>query len=256
MSHSKKSYLSAVKLTLLICISLLLFSCSSESSKNAADSIAAADSAPVPFEIPTTALPVKPTALPPGFKLDTFSFNDTAKHFHALFHYPLTSDINFNYAVTNFLHDYTLGYEDYHPGEFETASVEVWITSFAVTGKLISMCFTDQSFATGAAHYNHGYTSLNFDTLQRKGIFLTDIFKIDTEKQKQKFCDSILSPGINTDLRIEPADIHKNTDFVIEKGNLIFFFDDFEKGPSMTTDTVSLKSLRTFLKADYRYLAD
>jgi hypothetical protein len=240
-----------VKPSLLICIPLFLFSCATEPAKKAADTVAVDT---LPFAIPTTALEAKPAALPPGFLLDTLSYNDTAKHLHAFYHYPVTPGPNFNAAVTTLLMEYTSGYEDYHPKEYESATVEAWVSSFAVTGKLISMVFTDQSFSTGAAHFNHGYTSLNYDTLRQKEIFLTDIFTLETEKQKQNFCDSILSPEINTDLRIEPADIRKNTDFLIEKGNLIFFFDDFEKGPSMCTYSVPLDKVKNFIKKDYAML--
>jgi hypothetical protein len=116
------------------------------------------------------------------------------------------------------------------------------------------MCFTDQSFTSGAAHFNHGYTCLNYDTIRNKQVFLNDIFNLQTDKEKQNFCDSILSPDINADFRIETDDLKENTDFIIENGNIIFYFDDYEKGPSMCTHLVSLQSVRTFVKKDYQWL--
>jgi hypothetical protein len=242
------------KIYWLSVVLLFLLSCATETNKDPGDSLTDQNDSlarPADFAMETTALPVSPTPLPPAFALDTLSVTDTAKHLYAFFHFPVSSDEKMNAMIVKLMKENTKGYEDYHPGEFEEASVEAWISSFAVNGKMISMCFTDQSFSTGAAHFNHGYTCLNYDTVKQKQVFLTDIFYLRTEKEKQKFCDSILLPEINAAMRIETGDLKKETDFIIDKGNLIFFFDDYEKGPSMCTYSVSLQSLRSFVKKEY-----
>jgi hypothetical protein len=216
-----------------------------------------ADSIPrLPLENETTALDVTPAPLPASFILDTLSVNDTAKHLSAFFHFPVSNDEKLNKIIVELVKKNTHGYEDYHPGEFESASVEAWVSSFAVTGRIISMIFTDQSFSTGAAHFNHGYTALNYDTLKKKQIGLLDIFNLQNEKEKQAFCDSILSPEINADMRITVDDVKKEADIFIEKGKMTFFFDDYEKGPSMTSYSFDLKSVRSFVKKDYQWLVD
>lgn len=205
--------------------------------------------------IPTTALPVSPVPLPPAFILDTLSVTDTAKHLSAFFHFPVSNDEKLNAVIVELVKKNTHGYEDYHPADaFETTSIEAWVSSFAITGRIISMVFTDQSFATGAAHFNHGYTALNYDTLKRKQIGLMDIFNLRNAKEKQAFCDSILSPEINADLRITIDDVKKDADIFIEKGKMTFFFDDYEKGPSMTSYAFDLESVRSFVRKDYLWL--
>jgi hypothetical protein len=246
-----------MKRLLFFFVSLMIFSCATETGKTLGDSLTDKNDSlaePGSFEMATTAIEVSPAVLPPAFALDTLSVVDTSKHLYAFFHFPVSSDEKLNAMIVKLVKENTKGYEDYHPGEFDQASIEAWVSSFSVTGKIVSMCFTDQSFTSGAAHFNHGYTCLNYDTVKQKQVFITDIFNLRTEKEKQNFCDSILSPDINADMRIETGDLKKNADFIIDKGNLVFYFDDYEKGPSMCTYVVSLNNVKSFVRKDYEIL--
>ncbi|MDQ3110391.1 MAG: hypothetical protein M3R17_10905 [Bacteroidota bacterium] len=233
---------------------LLFSSCNTDEDPknvNTNDSLPGSSITPVTV---TTALEVLPAPLPPGYALDTLSFSDPAKHFTAFFHFPVSSDGQLNELIKTVLMQHTKGYEDYHPREFETAESEVWISSFSLTGKFISMCFTDQSFSTGSAHFNHGYSTLTYDTLKHKQIFLTDIFNLRSEEEKQAFCDSVPATDVITQELLMPGDLHKNTDFMIDKGNLILYFDDYEKGPSMIAKVVALDDVNSFLRKEYKML--
>jgi hypothetical protein len=241
-----------VKHFFFISIALLLFSCATDEQR-AGKKDSLRDSVPA-FQDATTALQVVPAPLPPGFALDTLSVNDTAKNLYAFFHFPVSNDPKLNAMIIALLKQNLNGYEDYHPGEFDQASVEAWISAFTKNGKFISMCFTDQSFSTGAAHYNHGYTALNYDTLKHQQIFLTDIFTLRTKQEKQAFCDSIQGTDVVSEELVMPDDLSEKTDFIIDQDNIIFYFDDYQKGPSMTTRTVAIRDVKSFLKKEYTSL--
>lgn len=244
----------------LFCFVLLLAlsftACQSDENKVPEKKDSVTDSLPR-MEMGTTALPVSPAPLPPAFILDTLSVTDTTHHLTAFFHFPVSNDEKLSAMIVELVKKNTLGYEAYQPAnENETTSIEAWVSSFAVTGRIISMVFTDQSFTSGAAHFNHGYTALNYDTLKRKQIGLMDIFNLRNAKEKQAFCDSILSPEINADIHLTTDDLKKDADIFIEKGKITFFFDDYEKGPSMTSCVFDLESVRTFVKKDYLWLVE
>lgn len=235
---------------------------------------AAIDSAmpaePGEYAIPTTALEVDAMReFPAPFHLDSLVIKDTAYRITATCYFPSTGKtgwIQFDNAILEFVRSKANGRDtSNHPQPHESTTFETWIGDLYRDRDLVSMYFTDQSFTSGAAHYNHNYSTLNFDLKKGQTVFLHDIFRLDSDEAKQEFCDSVnggpedTAPyyeRLNNHVPIlDTADLHPRADFMIGNGLVTFFFDDYEKGPSMQKTLVPLKALSKFLRPEYAWLA-
>lgn len=237
---------------------LLLASCTEEKKENPV--VKPEDSLPGTYMMITTAMPVKPVPLMLPFHLDSLSIRDTSNYFFADLYFPVTNfaqDKLLNELVLKLVKSQTEGYGPGPRKEEETVSVDVWVSEMAMNKNLVSFCFTDQNFTQGAAHFNHGYSTLNYNTKTGKQVFLENIFRLNTKKQKEDFC-AIVNPteeGLGPN-QLETEDLKHDADFIIRNGNIIFYFDDYEKGPSMEQRIFDLKSFENFLLPEYGWLVE
>lgn len=244
-----------IKNILLISISAILLSSCSEETNSATN-----QNKPIPEfpEIASTAMPVKTVPLLLPFHLDSLIIRDTVNFFSANLYFPVAGHAhyrNFNLLALQTVKSKTEGYNERKRKFYETVIVEAWVSEMSVNKNLVSFCFTDQNFTQGAAHYNHDYTTLNYDTEKNKQVFLTDIFDLDSENQKLKFC-AMVNPkeeGLGPDL-LDTSDINSATDFMITDGRLIFCFGDSDRYHWFEKKEFPLVIFAGFIRPEYRWL--
>lgn len=212
---------------------------------------------PVPA---TTAMTVKPVPLMLPFHLDSLFIEDTANYLNAALYFPVCPQAQYkplNELLLELVRSKTRGFEHGKRSREEAVTVEAWVSEMSMKRQLLSFCFTDQQYTQGAAHYNHGYSCINFDSGKSKLVSLNDLFFLDNEAQKEKFCACVnpAEEGLGPNL-LETTDLHDSADFMISGQQLIFCFDDYEKGPSLEKRIFRLDSFRTFLRPGYAWIAE
>lgn len=208
----------------------------------------------------TTAMQVKPVPLLLPFHLDSLFIQDTSNFLNASLYFPVAEHPHYhelNKLALELVKSKTTGFNEQKRTENESVTVNAWVSEMAVTKNIISFCFTDQNFTEGAAHYLHDYSTLNYDIEKGKVVLLTDIFNLNSEKQKSAFCDCVnpKEEGIGPDL-LQVEDLNDKTDFMISNGNLIFCFGDSDMNHWLEKREFKLDLFAEFVKPEYRWLIE
>jgi hypothetical protein len=206
----------------------------------------------------TTALPINPIKnLSETFKLDTITFNSEYHLFYTII-FPVSIDGEYksiDTIVSNALQsmiDLYIPKRSNITSNLEDIYFSSWISSFYETNKLISMCFIHQSYSEGAAHYNHGYITLNYDLKKSKSISSKDFFQL-TKNNRMEF-DHTLNACYNPLFAENRDTIFKNTNeikFYVRPDTIIFCFDDYEMEPSMKEIKIPKPELKEFINPIY-----
>ncbi len=139
---------------------LLLVSCTTKEVANPKE---------IPFTeivpLVSTALPVEPLRqLPDGFYLDSISYEDTSINYYCNMYFLQSSaDKRFNEEILDFVHNMEKGEKPTEKNRPDQTLFMLWPTEVEVSKDDVICTFTDQSFTEGAAHYNHGSTTLRCD---------------------------------------------------------------------------------------------
>lgn len=193
---------------------------------------------------------------------DTLVYSDTAYFpettFHLTAYYPQSKSAKhkkWNTRIRTIVDEYLLSYKkpDDH---FLTVSAEIWLTEFEMTKDFVSVLFNHQDYYWGAAHYNHGYISLNYDLANETEIKLTDLLIFDDESDKQKFCDAI-NPDPTTSINemfLGVEDFAPERDYTVVYDALTLWFDDYDKGPSWKSYYLPHHKFRGYVAEKYRYI--
>lgn len=223
---------------------------------------------PVPVNV-TTAEPMICAYLGgPPFELDTLTIIDSIElkteelsrtaylNFTAYFPQSnLDKHQHLNTTVRDLVNKY---YQEHNLKESPMdIDAEIWVSDYSWNGDLVSFVFTEQDYYEGAAHYNHGYLSLNYDLKKNKTIQLTDVI-LFKEGEAQKFCDAF-NPDPSTSLDdcqavLEADDFKAERTFLINGDEIILFFDDYEKGPSMTKVYIPYSKIKGYVNSGYQIL--
>lgn len=182
------------------------------------------------FTIPTTALPIEPLRIfPLSFTLDSIFKEDTVFNYSTKIYFPKSKDnVELNQLIKQFI-EHQISIEKQKNITNNGTSFEMWITDLKVSTNLIHCLFRQQTFTQGAAHFNHAYSTLNYDPIKRKKVLFTDIFKFSKDQSKQSFCNKINgyingiddSDGYNDGLT--PQDIDENLNYEVWKQQLIVY---------------------------------
>jgi len=220
----------------------------------------------------TTAMDFVPyDRFPDPFYLDSIEYRDSATYVNhesklVTVAFNLSGDLpqsndpehkKFNTAIRKKVDAYLLDFKD---GEFlGTTYITAGITAtgfkYDTSEKVVSIWFMDQCFSEGAAHFNHGYTTFNYDMKENKEILLTDLLLFKNEDEKQKFCDAFNPYPENTSVvKLETSDLSPDQDFEIESDGIQLYFDDYDKGPSMTMLFISYSKCRGYVNKKYTKL--
>lgn len=198
------------------------------------------------FSPPTTALPVRPLKLlPASFRLDSVILEDTSVSHSIRLYLPVSNyNKDLNKLINSHLEYYTTrSISNKIKDNFQYLEFSMWLTSFQITKDLINFCFTDQSFYNGAAHFNHSYSTLNYDIRKRKKIMFRDLFMFFSKKDKQTFCNVFNEFNAASDGLLNPKDLTTDLDYQVTNDRLILYFDDYEKGPSLTSMGINLAEI-------------
>jgi hypothetical protein len=209
----------------------------------------------------TTALDVVPLArYPVLFRLDSDAVDEPRHAFSAQLYFPSAVCKKdkammqamrkvFDRLISDHRPDVTINPDSLQDYYNNATSLEVWVTGFRLSPRLISITFTYQSYTWGAAHYNHGQLSFNYDRIRKKQFRLSDIFKVNATADKVNFCkaaygdrwpETEVEYGYQT---IQPEDLENETDFTCTDSALVFLFDDYDRGPGMTEITLPLAGI-------------
>ena len=175
-------------------------------------------------------------------------------------YYPL-SDANdyrqFNTLVENLFKKYSGDHFSTDDDGSGIADVEAELTAsdFRYEHPYAGVLFTEQSYVFGAAHWNHGYLSLHFDSRTGKEIHLTDVL-VFKPGEAQKFCDAF-NPDPTSEIAnvvLEASDFSAERPFMTTYGELYLYFSDYEKGPSMTSIVIPYSKFKGYVNPDYKFL--
>jgi hypothetical protein len=171
--------------------------------------------------------------------------------------FPQSSDPQhrkFNAAIKELIDEFYAAYEPGDTSSYTYMSAAMWVSDFSITRDIATTEFLYQSYYQGAAHYNHGFEALNYDLTLGKKITLTDILQFENDQQKQLFLDAYNpDPSISPDqVWLEPGDFSDDRNFLIEQEGIRLLFDDYEKGPSMTTHMIPYFKIRGYVNPEYR----
>jgi hypothetical protein len=201
----------------------------------------------------TTALPMASlTEYPEGFVEASLRSLDTASnHLTQLFFPQKFDDPAVNAVIRKYCEDYA---KDYWPDrpieEFAQSEFSMWVVDMHVTGDLLSIQWMEQSFYSGAAHFNHGNPCLNIHIKTQKRLYLDDLFSFSGTHSKARFCE-VMDPGYPLDLNaLKPGDLDRKLDLFVGKDSIALCFDDFERGPSMMQLKASLGDVKPFWSAN------
>lgn len=238
----------------------------------------------------TTALPINPIKnLPETFKLDSIFIRDDKNGIFATIFFPNSIDRKYSSLNTLVSKTFQSIIDKYYSGEIEyieyygqdsiiqSESFDSWISSFYKTNQLVSMCFVQQSYSLGAAHYIHGYITFNYDFIKDKAIPSTNFFLI-TPNNRNKFytkLSMLLSPFFkdyssnHIDSIINDTSLFEEYDEFIEvkvnypnindmkfylvSDTIVFCFDDYELGPGMILEQLKVpkNKLKEFINPTY-----
>jgi hypothetical protein len=223
------------------------------------------------FAPPTTAVSVEPfTDFPAPFFLDSLDMSESTvltdhsgypsgTEYSLKGYFPQSSlkeHEAFNQAAYNAVSDFLTSYRIGDNDPFAAIEAEIWITGFSQVGEIISVHFTNQSYSNGAAHFNHGYASVNFDLQSDKQVTLTDLVQFKDETEKQKFCDAF-NPDPSTEeaaVFLMPEDFSSSRTFTMVHDGITLWFDDFEKGPSWTSLFIPYTKIKGYINPQFMVL--
>lgn len=136
-------------------------------------------------------------------------------------------------------------------------TADIWVSDYSWNGDLVSFVFTEQDYYEGAAHYNHEYRTLNFDLKNNKIVKLTDLLIFKTG-EAQKFCDAF-NPDYATDSKyrqvdLEGKDFTDDRPFMVNGDEIVIYFHDYEKGPSMTKVYIPYSKIKGYVNPAYQNL--
>lgn len=186
--------------------------------------------APITPGAPTTALPVTPVnELPAGFTLVTREMKDGARNFFSRFHVPRAVENEaFNAVVDAFVLQQVEA-EQPDSGAAEPTSLEVWLIDFRANAELVQCLFRAQTYTQGAAHYNHGFLTLNYDVVDRKQVHFTDLIVFAEDRTPQGFCELVnrseqgLEPDEAPQGGLTRQDLEKEPVFEVRDGKLVIY---------------------------------
>ena len=178
----------------------------------------------------TTALPVTPLQeLPAGYTLDTRVQKDAARNYTATLHVPrAVDDAAFNLVMDAFVRQQVEA-EQPDADATEATTLEVWILEARVTGQVTQWLFRAQSYTEGAAHYNHGFLTLNYDAPGKKQVLFTDLFVFSKGPTAQAFCDLInrheqgLEAGETPNGGLTPQELGAKLNFEVRDQKLVIY---------------------------------
>ncbi len=236
---------------ILIIIIVISFGCNQINQKSGPNAYRQGDSIKTDtlnFAPPTTALPIIPLKfLPTSFALDSIISVDTTFNYFTTLYFPKSNhDDALNKSIQEFIQQ-QVNLEKPEEKTNDNTSFDMWITEIKISEHLIHCLFMEQSFTEGSAHFNHGYSTLNYDLIKKKKILFTDLFTLSSKKDKQTFCDVINESNDGNSDFLTPKDLNNNLDYEIIKDGLTLYFDDFEKAPSMTTIGIDLAKIQKFI---------
>lgn len=178
----------------------------------------------------TTALTIDPLkAYPPFFVLDSINSEDTTVNYTIRVYFPKSiNNAEFNKSIKLFV-EHRVNMEKPQEKTIDNCSFDMWVTDFKISGHLIQYVFREQSVTEGAAHYNHGYSIYNYDSVRKKRIVFTDIFIFSKNKDKQSFCNQV-NNYINGDdnsnssnSELIPEQINRELNYEISNKQLVIY---------------------------------
>jgi hypothetical protein len=240
------------KISIVLFLVLFCSSCGKKpetAEGSSADSLKA-DSATEVFEMPTTALPVKPLRVYAApFRLDSVIIEDSVTHYAETHFFPSSGGVYpaFDAEVKKQASGAAAGTAPFPDEDVDGYQNQVWVTFFSVKGSLVSVGFTWQGYTEGAAHFTHGYETFNDDLKRNVIVFFTDLFVFRNSSEKEEFCEQFSADW--SDGRPTPDDLDKGLKFTLSDSLFSVYFDDFEKGPSMCVAEANWENVRKYLKA-------
>ena len=206
------------------------------------------------MEFATTAFDLRPlTAFPAGFWLDTLRERDTALHFTADYFFPSPANQEFDplpKILRDSMHGAMAWYSPYPSDHVISASYEAWITSFFLTDSILSMCFTEQGYSEGAANYNQGFFTLNWNREKNRLYNLTELLSLPDDSSKARFCRLYNEHNefYYGTRGLEPRNLNARQDFFLRDGELVFCFDEHVKGPFVDESSIPLSKITAYLR--------
>lgn len=196
----------------------------------------------------------------PPFELDTISTFDSITNINFTAYFP-QSNLEQHQKLNKAIHDLVMGYYKKHDltSDDDTSSIHVdaniWVSNYSWNGDLVSFVFNEQDYYEGAAHYNHGFLSLCYDLKTNQEIKLTDFIQFKTG-EAQKFCDAFNPdpPSSIHQINLEGKDFSKDRAFMADDGELVLYFSDAEKSPSMEKVYIPYSRIKGYINPKYQYL--
>jgi hypothetical protein len=189
--------------------------------------------APVKLTAPvgaTTALPVTPiNELPSRYTLVTRLEKEAPRRYTATLQVPrAVDDENFNGVVEAFVRRQV---EAARPDADAAGAttLEVWLIGFRETSGIIQLLFREQTYTEGAAHYNHGFSTLHYDVAGRARVRFTDLVLFSGSQTRQALCDLINrhEQGLDADESpaggLTPDGLGPELDFEVRDGKLVIY---------------------------------
>ncbi len=186
--------------------------------------------APAAVVGPTTALPVTPiNELPSRYTLVTRVEKEAPRRYTATLQVPrAVEDENFNRVVEAFVRRRVEAARPDAAGAGAT-TLEVWLIGFRETSGVIQLLFREQTYTEGAAHYNHGFSTLHYDAAGRARVRFTDLVLFSASQTTQAFCDLInrheqgLDAGETPTGGLTPDELVPDLDFEVRDGKLVIY---------------------------------
>lgn len=241
---------------IVLIITLFSISCEQVSQKSESTDSKKSDSFnhTLNFDKLTTALAVRPLKIiSSSFLLDSVISEDTAFNYFFTLYFPRSlNHIEFNKTIKQFV-EHQASLEKPDRKQNENTLFDLWINKLQISGTLIQCLFIEQSFTEGAAHYNHSYSTLNYDINKKKTILFTDLFKFSSKKEKQSFCDLVNEFNDGSSDLLIPKDLVDSLDYQISNESLTLYLDDFEKSPSMTSIGINIQVIQKYINPAFVY---
>lgn len=257
----------------LFVIVILFVSCDSKEVKEEKEKTTEEPLDTIAPMVETTAIDILATEkFPSPFYQDSVFINDSISYvdhsgklvsvaFGLNGYFPQSGDPShkkFNIAIRKKAEDYLMDFKkgDNFTTTYITAEISAISLEYDSVVQVVSAGFMYQSFSEGAAHYNHGYISFNYDLKENKEILLTDLLLFKNEDEKQKFCDAFnpFPYPVSGQVYLESHDFSATQDFEIIYDGIKLYFDDYEKGPSMTYIHIPHHKFRGYVNKKYSKL--
>jgi hypothetical protein len=111
----------------------------------------------------------------------------------------------------------------------------------------LSLCFRNQDYTLGAAHYNHGYFTLNINLAKRSLINGNELLRLYSEKDKTDFCEIANATDSHGCGVLATDDLEPGLQCYVTKGALVICFSDFEKCPGDSIIVLPSRKIIRFL---------